>query len=493
MKNNKALGLAIVIFGASICLEPCIALDRDKTVADCAGEVVSVSGSVYVRQDQAGRDPASLKHSPSNSSDMTEVKPGNNIYENDVINTGSDGKLKILLKDKTIVDIGPSSLLKMSEFKLKSGANRQVNMDMQFGKMRLGVTKKLDDNGKFKIKTRAATMGVRGTEFVVSSPLQAEKTAPPQTEVTVLQGKVDFVKSGSTDTKAIPLNAGTSISSTTIASNNTPIKLNNSQMANVASSSRVSDNTFTKSVTIEPVVQSHSTSTSPNQNSNSTASNSSSNNGNNNSNNGNSSNNSNSNSSSNTSSTAQSSSNGNSANSNSGNSTAASATAAGSANNPNAPAAALAGNAGPAPVAVNAPVAATDPNAGRGPASDGSGGNSGADASNTTNSSSAGAAPGVAANAAGASTGPAPALAPVAAPPPLAPAAMAPPAPAGSLQGIISSVGGIAPAVPISFSNIGVPGAPSVATVAAAPVQQVKSSYHLTVNVVLPTTPQVGH
>ena len=235
----------------SVCISfHAYALDRVNSVAESAGEIVSVSGNALIRQEnQKGKSEAPF-----------QLKPGQNVYAGDVINTGSDGAVKILLKDKSIVDVGASALFKVEKFKLNHGSDREVDLDMKFGKMRIGVSKKITGQGKFNIKTRAITMGVRGTELVISSALDApvgNKTEVPKTEVTVLQGKVDVAKVGiSQNTPSVQLTAGTQISSQSPLNSGGMVKLNDVQMSTVSNTSKVADNTFTKAVTIEPTQES---------------------------------------------------------------------------------------------------------------------------------------------------------------------------------------------------------------------------------------------
>ena len=226
------------------------ALEREKSVANCAGEVVTVHGTVLVRQDNDDPKADAKTKAP------IVLKAGNNLYPGDVVNTASDGAVKILLKDKTIIDLGGSALFKVAQFKPNDGANRQVELDMMFGKMRVAVPKKVEGEGKFQIKTRAATMGVRGTEFVVSTALETsnenEKTTPPQTSVVVLQGKVDVAKPGDASA-AVPthLTAGNQLTAQVGAPPSAMVKLNETQLNTVSASSKVTDNTFSRAVTIE--------------------------------------------------------------------------------------------------------------------------------------------------------------------------------------------------------------------------------------------------
>ncbi|MBU6376102.1 MAG: FecR domain-containing protein, partial [Bdellovibrionales bacterium] len=166
-----------------------------QSSSELAGRMVSVTGKVMIRQ-EAG----------SHSKNLRPAQPGKEVFVGDVISTPSDGRVKILLQDRSILDIGPSSLFRVDQMKIASAQNRQVASTMAYGSVRAAVTKKLEGRSQFKVRTSSATMGVRGTEFVVKSDLhdlqglknlsqsKIEKLPEHQysnTEVTVLQGKVE--------------------------------------------------------------------------------------------------------------------------------------------------------------------------------------------------------------------------------------------------------------------------------------------------------------
>jgi hypothetical protein len=154
---------------------------------------VSVTGKVLARGEGGG------------NVQMTFLKPGDKLYKGSVVNTGSNGAVKLLMTDRTILDLGPSSLFKLNEYELKSVGDRKVDMSLDYGQVRASVNEKISSTkGKFTIRTKAATMGVRGTEFVVNSPMpsmsEAGKVAePPKMSLTVMHGKVEVAdgKSGS--------------------------------------------------------------------------------------------------------------------------------------------------------------------------------------------------------------------------------------------------------------------------------------------------------
>lgn len=168
--------------------------------AEPAGKAVGVVGKVLVR------------NLDSSKPEMRFMKVGDPVERGTLINTGSGASVKLMLKDKTILDLGGSTLFKVDEFLLKNGDNRNVQMSMDYGKVRASVNTPVGAAGRFSIKTQAATMGVRGTEFIVASTLPVEpaapkgsskgaegsssqagsgKAAPSQTQVTVVHGKVE--------------------------------------------------------------------------------------------------------------------------------------------------------------------------------------------------------------------------------------------------------------------------------------------------------------
>jgi len=168
--------------------------------AEYIGSAVSVSGKVLVRSES------------SQTNQMVFLKTGDKIQVGSIINTSSTGAVKLLMTDKTIVDLGPSSLFKVNEYKLNQGSNREVDVSIDYGKVRASVNQHItSEKGKFTIRTKAATMGVRGTEFVVSAPVatqNGEPAASEQTQLTVIKGRVDVASASSPNTAPTSVTAG---------------------------------------------------------------------------------------------------------------------------------------------------------------------------------------------------------------------------------------------------------------------------------------------
>jgi len=247
------------------------ALASEAGALPTVGRVVTVNGKAFARGAKSG---------------VRDLKAGSFVYEKDVINTDSQTSVKLLMDDKTIVDLGPTTLFRVDEFKLKHGADRSVGLSMDYGKARTLVNQKVDPKrGVFKVKTRSATMGVRGTEFIVSSDLAGirmgtEKIAGDQsatssaTQIIVVKGTVDVgVPNAPTGQTATRLTEGTKMvtsldtslgaaagaaaagASTGAASGpkaNVKVqKMNAQEMKSVQSESKIGDSTFDQAVTLE--------------------------------------------------------------------------------------------------------------------------------------------------------------------------------------------------------------------------------------------------
>jgi hypothetical protein len=102
------------------------------------------------------------------------AKPGLRIMLNDILRTGPDGALGVILRDDTVMSLGPNS-----EFSLDKFAFSPVEDDLSFvGKMTRGTATFL--TGKIgqmrpeavKVETPDGTIGVRGTQFLVEVAAQ---------------------------------------------------------------------------------------------------------------------------------------------------------------------------------------------------------------------------------------------------------------------------------------------------------------------------------
>lgn len=252
------------------------AITPAKPAVGGVGRAVNVSGKVLIRNEVSKQ-----------VSQIRELKVGDSLYEGDLINTSSGASAKILMADRTIIDVGPTTVFKVEEFKLGNNVKeRQVDLSMQYGKIRTLVSQKLNDSGKFKVHTRSATMGVRGTEFLVMSDVDGvskkdDASKGTQTQVVVLEGKVavDTPKEAKAGMPAVPsapvmLTKGTAITvnvqssgadalkggggeqgTRTVASASSvqvqTAQLSESQVSQSTQAVKIQDSTFEKAVTID--------------------------------------------------------------------------------------------------------------------------------------------------------------------------------------------------------------------------------------------------
>ena len=96
---------------------------------------------------------------------------GARVEASDVVRTGADGSVGITLADDSLLSIGPDSVLALDRYAFDPTTNRG-RFDASLNKGTLAVisgriAKQSPD--AMTVRTPAAILGVRGTEFVVSA------------------------------------------------------------------------------------------------------------------------------------------------------------------------------------------------------------------------------------------------------------------------------------------------------------------------------------
>ena len=258
------------------------------SAADTAiGHVVSSQGGALIRSERPGGKP------------MRVAKSGEPVYVGDTINTASSGAVKLLLTDKTIIDIGASALFNVKKVE-GGGPGRKIEVGLPYGTARAAVAKPVGPGGSFNMRSSAATMGVRGTEFVVQSPLVDPKqvsgnpnassmAGAPKTTVTVLQGlvAVDTTASGSAAGRGpagvaagtVMVPAGTQLAAEIApptsnaggaagdgvrgpasqsgdgagggSASSQPVRVDSQTMSSLAATTRIGDSTFKNAITLD--------------------------------------------------------------------------------------------------------------------------------------------------------------------------------------------------------------------------------------------------
>jgi hypothetical protein len=120
---------------------------------EIAGRVKMASGPVFVIR--AGAE--------------LPVAAGEPVYETDVLKTGADGRLGLMLKDETRVSLGPASEMRIDAFRFAPGES-PLSIVLTFVRGVAGyvsgrVAKIAPD--AVRLKTPAAIIGVRGTTLAI--------------------------------------------------------------------------------------------------------------------------------------------------------------------------------------------------------------------------------------------------------------------------------------------------------------------------------------
>jgi len=116
-----------------------------------SGKIAFVKGSVSLIRDNK----------------VTPAKAGEAIMDGDVIKTGADGRAKLQFIDETVLVVGRSSVFKNEHYVFdEKNGNYDIKLKVAQGFFKT-VTGKISKvaKEKFALKTRTATMGIRGTIF----------------------------------------------------------------------------------------------------------------------------------------------------------------------------------------------------------------------------------------------------------------------------------------------------------------------------------------
>lgn len=111
-----------------------------------------------------------LKGSASIQRDATtlEASIGTELEQKDLIKTKENSKLQIIFKDETIITLGKNSNFSIEEYLFEDNQKPVAKFGMIKGAMRT-ITGRIGKIApeKFIVKTKTATIGIRGTNFAV--------------------------------------------------------------------------------------------------------------------------------------------------------------------------------------------------------------------------------------------------------------------------------------------------------------------------------------
>ena len=218
------------------------------------GTIASVNGVAFVRRGNIGEAEMPQVHN------ALATEP---VYQGDVIQTGENGSVKMVFTDESIIDIGPKTMFKVESFQSRGEGSRTGVFTVLYGRIRALVSKALTPDSKFEVKTANASMGVRGTEFIVNAPPDTERSSSggtvggtsTRTDVTVLSGNVTLAVPRASGP---PLSIGPNMQASAFAGMREVPKaevLNVSQLGALAVQARVADNTFIRTISMDKGVR----------------------------------------------------------------------------------------------------------------------------------------------------------------------------------------------------------------------------------------------
>lgn len=128
--------------------------------------------------------------SKNDQGEVVKVKKDLWLYEGSILRTKEKSFVKILFHDKSSINLGPDSQIKITQFHEEKAAI----IDLLRGSIRAKISKdymKINekDRSKLLVKTKSAAMGVRGTDFTASYDYKKNIT-----HLQVWEGQVLFAK-----------------------------------------------------------------------------------------------------------------------------------------------------------------------------------------------------------------------------------------------------------------------------------------------------------
>lgn len=103
-----------------------------------------------------------------------QLQPGDAVNPLEKIQTGPNGAASVRLRDGTVLVLGPRSQLDLKQFRFNTTTHEgNVMLSLLQGSMRMVsglIAKKSPD--AVRIDTPTATIGIRGTDFIVTADAQ---------------------------------------------------------------------------------------------------------------------------------------------------------------------------------------------------------------------------------------------------------------------------------------------------------------------------------
>ncbi|NPU84340.1 MAG: FecR domain-containing protein [Syntrophaceae bacterium] len=118
---------------------------------------------------------------------MSRPETGTGVEEGDVIQTGKNASVKVMLADDTVITVDRNSRVVMKKFVLRSGI-RSAKIYVEYGKIAADVKRFIGGKNTFDLEGPTAVAGMIGTMIEFAVVIGADGV--PTTTVTCLSGSV---------------------------------------------------------------------------------------------------------------------------------------------------------------------------------------------------------------------------------------------------------------------------------------------------------------
>lgn len=177
--------LAPVFFLIALPLPSGIVLASDQV-----GTITQVDGDVKLFTHPSKKLQANVASKTGGSHALYEgeyyvvenAKIGARVEQGNIVRTAPGAKGRVVFENGDQLNVGPASAMRV--FWDKDAKNTQTRLDLAYGKVR-GIVEKGGPRSKLQIRTKTATMGVRGTDFFI-----ADGGKDGGTEVSIMRGSV---------------------------------------------------------------------------------------------------------------------------------------------------------------------------------------------------------------------------------------------------------------------------------------------------------------
>lgn len=133
-----------------------------------------------------------VTYKKKNKKKFRKARINKKVCQGDTVRTSQDSRAKIVMADDNELNISPSSELLITVYKNGKNGQGKVLLDVVYGKVRSNVKQKYKDNKRshYRVKTKSAVAGVRGTEFMASYNLNTNESKVVTFEGEVMVGQM---------------------------------------------------------------------------------------------------------------------------------------------------------------------------------------------------------------------------------------------------------------------------------------------------------------